>query len=321
VLVILEGPDGVGKTTLVNAIEKRIHQIAAADHQITVVHRGPPVHEEMLEEYELPLQGYRPMTRQHIICDRWHLGEQIYGPLLRGESKLDLPRTRHIEWFLESRGAVLVNLVATPEEINERRRLDVSGGDQLVDTSNTTHLLDRYFEATWFSGVETLEFSVREPVLPIELEKVVRHAYQREMETRHLNEYPTYVGEIAPMYLLLGDVRNQNRDIRWTSAFVPLGGSSGHYLIGNLPEDVAMSCGIANSGEEDLVSLYMNLHQPMVVALGREAQRRCQEVEIPHGCAPHPQYARRFHHAYGVEYGRVIRRAAKFHQDLSGWRP
>ena len=69
-LIVLEGPDGSGKTTAVRKLTQR-----GALRGATVLHFGP-IEKDPLEEYELALQWYRPGTRQHVICDRLHLGDR-----------------------------------------------------------------------------------------------------------------------------------------------------------------------------------------------------------------------------------------------------
>lgn len=73
-MIIVEGPDGAGKSTLVNSLADRLRYI---------VHRnsGPPKDVEALHER---INKYRSLPHW-TICDR-HAGlsELIYGPIIRG---------------------------------------------------------------------------------------------------------------------------------------------------------------------------------------------------------------------------------------------
>src|ERR687897_2440373 len=79
-LVILEGPDGAGKSTLSRELAASLRAAYPAD-SISEFHKGPP-HHHPLVEYEQPLFHYRPGTGRHIICDRWHVGEAVYPEVL-----------------------------------------------------------------------------------------------------------------------------------------------------------------------------------------------------------------------------------------------
>lgn len=72
--VILEGPDGAGKTTV--AQEKFPGHVYH--------HEGPPPAMGVLEHYA----GLLVNARVPTVFDRFHLGEFVYGPILRDGSRL-----------------------------------------------------------------------------------------------------------------------------------------------------------------------------------------------------------------------------------------
>lgn len=75
--VILEGPDGAGKTTLAQAI--------CARFRMEYHHEGPPPREgALVDHYEKLLLHSATDT----VFDRLYLGELVYGPLLRNHSRL-----------------------------------------------------------------------------------------------------------------------------------------------------------------------------------------------------------------------------------------
>lgn len=104
-LVIVEGPDGSGKTTLAAEI---IKELADEPNHVTVYQHACKPERDARLEYTEPLEGYRPGTGVSFVLDRWHLGEMVYGPLHRGGAGLTRSDFRDVEKFLDERGAVVV---------------------------------------------------------------------------------------------------------------------------------------------------------------------------------------------------------------------
>lgn len=309
-LIIIEGCDGAGKTTLAERLVNRLEQ----HRPTTLLHRGP-IKDDPLVEYELPLDGYRPLRDQHVVCDRWHVGEAIYGPLLRGVSVLRPPDRRHIELFLQSRGALVVLMTQTPEEI--RRRL-AQRGEALLGDEYVEDVLHSYYEACHRTILPvTYAYDATDEVV----DKVLQAGFLFDEATAWMSEFPTYVGSPRPDYLLLGERRNELKSEGHSSAFVPYAGTSGRYLLESLPDHVADTMGIANALEEDVPALVERLDFPRVVTLGTLAHRRLLELEMNHGAVPHPQFVRRFHHAHRQAYGRALTTALVHQREMMSWRP
>jgi energy-coupling factor transporter ATP-binding protein EcfA2 len=78
--IIIEGPDGAGKTTLARQLA---HLTGKAYH-----HEGPPPAN--------PFQHYMNLLLRNepTVFDRLFEGENIYGPILRGASGLTFEETR-----------------------------------------------------------------------------------------------------------------------------------------------------------------------------------------------------------------------------------
>lgn len=79
-VVILEGPDGAGKTTLGRRLVEQEHA--------SLAHLGVPTKPPVTECIEVLIEISRDhMHRAHVI-DRFHIGERVYGPIVRGEDRL-----------------------------------------------------------------------------------------------------------------------------------------------------------------------------------------------------------------------------------------
>lgn len=101
-LIILEGVDGVGKSTLAEKLATGLLG------DVAILHKGPPTTDDMLLEYLKPLYDYVPSHTRHIICDRWHIGEDVYGPIYRGGSKFNDDTRWFVNLSLRNLGAFLV---------------------------------------------------------------------------------------------------------------------------------------------------------------------------------------------------------------------
>lgn len=79
-IVILEGPDGSGKTTLAKWLQHR--------YDLVYHHEGPPpAGVSVIDHYLELLETARDFD---VVFDRMALGERVYGPILRGEDRLGL---------------------------------------------------------------------------------------------------------------------------------------------------------------------------------------------------------------------------------------
>lgn len=306
-LIILEGPDCSGKTT----IAERIRELTGAN----LLHKGPPAR-DVISEYTLDLQWYRPGQGVDIICDRWHLGEQVYGPILRGESGFDRASFAHVEKTLQVRGALL-GVPVVPTKMLKTRMSE--RGDDLVDPGELRKIQAAYGNVLRTSGLARLgvDGTGSADFVAGLLVSAARHL---EEQYASLQKYRTYVGDRNPRWLLLGDVRN-GEDPEEEAAFTPAPGTSGRFLLEHLPERVLRNCGIANACEEDVMGLWELLGRPKTVALGVNAALACQVAQIRYGVVPHPQFVRRFLHSSGAEYGALIRDTLISGEDQIRWRP
>lgn len=309
-LIIVEGVDGAGKSTLVRRLAQTI--TTTTGDAVQILHRGPPeLHP--IDEYERPLWSYRPGSG-HIIADRWHLGELVYPQVVGRTTKLDAGTLRHIELLLASRGASVIHVTA---ELNVLRDRLVARGDDLITPDMLAEIKIRY--AYVMSKMTTLPRSTYygDPSEST-LNKIVETLLKHDEDVRTLNDFVTYVGTTTPDLLLYGDVRGPGSDRSTAPAFGPYPNTSGNYLLNALEEtrleSPALSShrdwnriGIANACDvDDPLTLWNRLGQPRAVALGVNAHRRLDERGIPHLEAPHPQYWRRFHHHEQLGYGRYL---------------
>jgi hypothetical protein len=313
-LVILEGADGTGKSTLARALVAELERRHPGD-KVELWHAGPP-RRHPADEYLRPLTGYRPGRGHHLVLDRWHIGERVYPRVRDRATLLDDALFWTIDRYLERLGAFTVYCTAPDDRVipvlRERGDDDHIGELSAVRRLFGQALFDSqvpWQQYAWFTDTSGGAASI------IDQAAVLAACYAP------LNKFITYVGPRRPRVLLFGDVRhNYDRHPElipagheYDPAFVPVRGTSGSYLLDVLIHyDVVElgGFGIANACDvDDVRSLWDELGRPSVVALGRRAQRVVRRVGVPHAEAPHPQYFRRFHHAHRAAYAKLLRDA------------
>jgi hypothetical protein len=315
-LIILEGPDGAGKTTLAEEIRKLIVVRHPGD-KVEVLKKGPP-REHPLNEYEWPLLDYRPNTGHHLILDRWHVGEWIYPAVFTRDTLADMAVWRHIEMFLQAKGAVMVHVSQHPDAL---QRILQTRGDELVSPSMVRGLVKAYGYQLAYTRLP-LVATTRPDKSYVVAHQVIGKAMLQEHRFEAMTRYTTLIGSSRPNILFFGDVRNrvEDRDPR-TPVFMPYRDTSGHYML-NLTTHLFRDAALANACDvDDPMRIWKDLHEPQVVALGRNAWN-CVRDRIPNVVGiPHPQYIRRFHNRAGGEWLKAIHHGLTYKEDMIAWRP
>jgi thymidylate kinase len=141
-ICVFEGPDGAGKSTMIEAVAG--WHISAGNSPETIARwrAGPfPEGSDPWHEYFTPLTTLGPSLDWLVLIDRWHIGELVYGPMFRGVSRLSLAQRDYIDAYLKQSGATMVYLKARVEEL-ERRLTE--RGDDMVKVEHLAPLLDAY---------------------------------------------------------------------------------------------------------------------------------------------------------------------------------
>ncbi|WP_093801698.1 hypothetical protein [Streptomyces sp. Wb2n-11] len=106
--VVLEGCDGVGKSTLGERL--------STHHGFTMVHSPrTPDHLDLASRYRTILAG-----DGKILFDRCFISELVYGPLHRGRSRINWSQAIDLAESVIKRSGVLVHLTAPPTVIHKR---------------------------------------------------------------------------------------------------------------------------------------------------------------------------------------------------------
>lgn len=309
-MIILEGVDCTGKTSVANAIRD---VLTRRELGVMMLKRGKPEPDaNPLDEYAGPISTY-PMNRHdNLVCDRWHVGEEVYGPLYRGGSRVNRAKRAFIDMLLASRGALLVHVTASHDMIVKRH---AERGEDFLKVTDVTQAREAYLAMTadhhHWRLLDTTDMPL--DAVPLMAQTLVEIAGVRRHAAEQLIKLKTdYVGPIIPDFLLVGD-KPANDDKPTYGAFTPWTGNSGSFLLTALHEAGAIGAhdvprfGMVNSSGMPLRELHAILGYPRVISLGSAASSRLANLGVPVvGHVRHPQYIRRFQHDQRVEYGNEI---------------
>lgn len=316
-LIILEGPDGAGKTTLANALHEQLERLFPDD----TVHRysaGPPTHQNGIDEYVVPLTWYHPDQGHHVICDRWHIGERVYPSVFMRPYVVDNTQNNCIDHFLWSRDALIVQLTASVDTLT--KRLDARGDDRvtpvMIPRIREKFAAEMMASLTYPTNYVVTDRQSRRDVF--ETARMIIHAaasQHRPYETAHVT---TYVGPRYPNTILVGDKRGTTDELPPATdlrpAFLAYPERSGYFLwdaVSLAPKELRRSTAFVNVNDVDdlddvldIVYRHTGLLPPRLVALGNRAaegvrrthtytRRDVRDMAVQ---AHHPQYVRRFRH-------------------------
>jgi hypothetical protein len=189
-LIIVEGVDGSGKSTFTQSLS-----LLTPDGTRNM-HCGP-IRKHPLEEYVIPLVRYRP-REDWVICDRWQVGEMVYGPLYRGESKISPAVNAYIELFLRGKGAYRL-IMGTPFNVVQQRLQ--KRGEDFLKPQHVRVVMDFYDEYRDTYGWDRVPFGYNPTKYPpgviLNAQMLAESAFNR------LQLNPTYVGYSSPDILFV----------------------------------------------------------------------------------------------------------------------
>jgi len=110
-MLVVEGPDLVGKSTLVETLQRAVGQ-KAPSRAIRRQHFG-----KLPSEWQYPGSYFR-YIRPWTICDRLHLSELFYGWYLRDGSNLSPEDMHLLDGMIRAAGGMVVTVSAVPGVYN-----------------------------------------------------------------------------------------------------------------------------------------------------------------------------------------------------------
>lgn len=214
-VIIVEGVDRVGKSTLVNKLQKLLNAKVIHSQKIDKEEDAKKYYKDLLSSFE----NYKDEV---LICDRCHLGEIVYSPIYRNYSGLYVYDYEQTTDFWNN-NVYLFLLTDTPENLRKRddgNSLDINKLEEeiqsfnlafegsniknkfIVDSNETDFILD-YIEAE-YAGISL----AARKLLPLYKELAQKVANQDFVENKDGSKMVEILGATAEIPLDCGGYIN-----------------------------------------------------------------------------------------------------------------
>lgn len=121
-IILIEGPDGAGKTTLAEKLSKQTGYV--------LLHRSYP---KTAEEMANMMQEYMQVIKsgKNCIIDRCWYSEMVYGPIMRNETNISYPDMYELERAVARVGGIVIYCTGNRKVLWQR--CTERGEDYVVD--------------------------------------------------------------------------------------------------------------------------------------------------------------------------------------------
>ena len=302
-VVILEGPDGGGKSTLAAELVKK---------GFAYRHFGPPdPGVDMIEFYLRHLNEAIEEPEVPTVFDRLYLGETIYGPIMRGQDRIGGRKgIRLFQRLIQSRDVLEVFCIPSHDTMRDNYARKMTEKDDYVKGfENFWKICDGYLQALH--------------IMP----KAMTFNYQKDTYYKVLgvSGWPRItlpkgtIGSIIAKYLFVGDIPNHpSVDV----PFFSLKNSSGYFndaleRAEISEESIALSNAYSPHSLKprslrELRTVLPNLEK--IFLMGNRAQvwysnqpKSEDMLPVEVKSIPHPQYLKRFQGSDPVVMARIIK--------------
>jgi len=294
-IIVCEGADGTGKTTLARILEQR---------GFKYTHNGPPP--EGVTLFEHYTQQLLDARGRDVVFDRLHVGELIYGPVMRGKSLITVEELRLLNRLLFSLGAKII-FCDTDATAIEKNWLARRGAEYIDDADKLWQVCHKYrelFDQEFFSD-DMYVYDYQS----VEGQFLIKNITGIGSDTCP----PGVIGRPNNRFLLVGERSNGPADGP-DLPFYTMDNSSGFlnrclWDAGYKEHELAFTNARRLDGTpRDLYELYHNKPDQRIITLGKVAQQACYDQAVPHLEAPHPSYVKRFESKKRKNYVELLNR-------------
>ncbi len=299
-LIIIEGPDGAGKSRLVENLVKLLDGRGLVE----VAHHGPYPGEKRIADHYLASfaagrEQYQPAP-DYVILDRCWLSELVYGPIFREAVRLSSAELRILT--RAALGCETVVVYALPgADVCVKNMAGREKDNYLTARPDRFKRLyaayrDQWRELMKLTGLPTIVYNYAADPNARGLAQLLPH-----------RALPPNLGPGAGswkrgVYLLVGEQPGQTQLGELASSDVPFSGFAGcsPWLADQLdrfgvPESRLYWVNALNrNGQRTDHAFVEDLKPRGIIALGAIAEEWCRD-SMPYATIPHPQYWKRFH--------------------------
>jgi hypothetical protein len=286
-IVILEGPDGGGKSTLAKELLAGPCKGWRYEHNGT--YEGMSSF-DLFKEYTAQLMAGR---HEGILLDRSFDSEGIYGPVIRKEDRLGKLGRKLLNRLCSAVGAVQV--VCLPPKAVAENNWQEKVTDYVKKELAWNKVYDRYEELVQDPRYVRYDYTWNEGRTRKDLANRFRTMIQISAGQDSLPE--GYVGSPRARYLFVGEQVSLRK--AWVDLpFFALSGVSAYLAevleeAGLAEEDVALVNAYSWSGYPTILQNHPRTII-QVIALGHLARKACAQAGVPADYLPHPNYVMRF---------------------------
>jgi hypothetical protein len=273
-IICLDGVDGSGKSTLANRIVAELRKRYPEDK--VILKHAVQIKTDVYTEYTEPFTDYVPGSGVHYVLDRWHIGENIYGPLYRKKTAFNIVSYRWTELFLASLGMRTWLVNQTLEVL--KSRLSDRGEDFLQD-KHIQYVKDQY-ENLVPSSVTYAKTIVVDPKDDELIDIIIRDAIYSEQRAQLFKSLGVnYFGRtnVDPRTILVVENKKSNKN------FDPRINKDAAKMLTVLPEKFWQTFAVVSSGSLDKLEEFLTevVWSASALAYGETVVARLKLRNIP----------------------------------------
>lgn len=297
-LIILEGVDKSGKSTLAKELRSLL--------KWPVIHFGKPGSDPALEYAQFLLN-----CNEDIICDRFFIGEMVYGPLLRDKRSMSPMQIITIERMCRKIGTILVH-VSPPYSIIQDRLTEL--GDDMVTYEQNQKAYDMFRTVINSVKIEPktalLWANYKPNVIAKQLKKLVD---ENKNLWRVASNVCSGIGTtVGKKIVFVGDKVNKNTT--WIGQPFDDGPAAKYLLraliLSNINENEIYLTNADKLQAQEIEFLKLT-GETRFIALGNIAASKLRFLNTKYELVPHPQYWNRFAHEDINGYVKCLEDAVK----------
>lgn len=292
-LIVIEGPDKTGKTTLAKAISKSLG--------FRYVHFSKPKGRAADEYIDFLIN-----LKDDAVCDRFHLGEFVYSNIFGRECGINPLELVTIERVMRLKQSILIHAVTNMKLANQR--LVHSTENEIVDTRQNIAAAQGFakvFPLTNAGPVIRYDGSSLDSI-----NKIVDDLRKIQQSLGTPGKYSGIGTITGSKVVFVGEAVNKN--VTWRNLPFDKGASSEFLLdvfkAAGVPERAVYICNADKLTKQEAMNLSQG-SRVTFVTLGKKAADKLSSFGIRHSELPHPQFVKRFHFNQKDSYAAEVREA------------